>query len=442
MNLRTAAVLALNRVSNNLQNYDREIDRIARKENLSHSDRQLLHNIVKGVIQNLSYIDFLISLTYKKNMRKLEKTVLNLMRVGVYQTVLLRMPPHAAIFETVESAKEICNLEVAKLINAVLRNLPDRMRVERELSRFPEIKRLSIEYSHPEWLVKKWIQQFGKEKTVELLRFNNSVYHPAFRHNPAVIPWGKLKGMLLEQGLTVKETCINGFHFFHTDNPARLLKSDIFKNRFCSVQDLSQALPVFLLNPTEGEIVLDCCACPGGKTTLIAQMAGDIRVYANDISLRRLNFLKNELKLLNLKNVELLRLNAAKSHFPEADKILIDTPCTATGTIVKNVDIRWNRTPSDFKRLPELQISILENMAQYINNGGAIVYSTCSIEHEENWAIVDRFLQKHGEFEVEPAWHFVDKDYCDDRGAISIIPHKHKMTGSFAVRLIKYGGQK
>jgi len=439
---RTAAVLILNRLNNNLQNCDREIDRIARQENFSHSDRQLLHNIIKGVIQNLSYIDFLISLTYKKNIKKLERAVLNLMRVGIYQAMLLKIPSYAAVFETVEAAKEICNLEVAKLINAVLRNLPDRTQIERELSRLPEIKRLSVEYSHPEWLTTKWIQQFGKEEAIELLRFNNSVYHPTFRHNPAVISWEKLKEMLLEQDLNIKETHLNGFHFFHTDNPARLLKSNIFKNRFCSVQDLSQALPVFLLNPAENETVLDCCAGPGGKTTLIAQLVRNIKVYANDISLRRLTLLKNELKLLKLKNVELLKLDAAKSRFPRIDKVLIDAPCTATGTIVKNVDIRWNRTPVDLKNLPELQISILENMAQHLKNSGIIVYCTCSLEHEENWAVVDRFLQKHKELKVEPAWNLIDKKYCDERGAIFIIPHRHKMTGSFAVRLIKYNGQK
>ncbi|MBO8130451.1 MAG: 16S rRNA (cytosine(967)-C(5))-methyltransferase RsmB [Candidatus Marinimicrobia bacterium] len=437
MNARAAAVLTLNRFGKG-SNYKLEIEKFARQYSVPDKDLSLFYSIVKGVIQNLCYIDFIISLTYKKNIKKLERIVLNLLRVGVYQKMILGVPPHAAVYETVNTAKEICNTEISKLVNGVLRNLPNESIIEKKLREFNEIKALSIKYSHPEWLVKKWVGQFGYNETVELLKFNSIIYSPFFRHNPMKIKWEDLVFEIKKMGISIRDTEYNGFHFFRSNEPSALLRSRLFQKRCFSVQDLSQALSVFLLQPDDNDIILDCCAGPGGKTTLIGQITKRAKLISCDISARKIYLLKKEVDLIGIKNVKLLKLDASKDDYPEFNKVIIDAPCTATGTIAKNVDVKFNRKPEDIDKLRMLQMDILKNISRQMKRGNILVYSTCSFEREENWDVIDKFLSTNVDFRVEHAWKFIDKKYCDDRGAVFVLPYKHKMTGSFAVRLFKY----
>jgi len=366
-------------------------------------------------------------------------TAIHLLRVGAFQFVVLKTPPHALVYETVEAAKELKRPDLVPLINAVLRNLPEETDWRKSLSRITdETERLGIEFSHPNWLVKRWIANFDEESTRQILEFDNSYQPICFRHNPIRFSWSMTEERLARQKQTVKIISEKPIHFFSVNRPGILLKSDFFREGGCSVQDYNQALAVLLLSPKEGETIIDVCAAPGGKSTLIAQLTGNrSTVYASDINEQKLELVKNECFRLGIDSINYRVADASRDAFPEADKVLIDAPCTGTGVLSRRADLRWNRTAHHMKQVCYLQIKILENMSKFVRIGGALVYSTCSLEPEENWNIVREFLTSHPEFSVQPAQKWVERTYCDDSGAVQIFPHRHGFTGSFAVRLNK-----
>ena len=192
------------------------------------------------------------------------------------------------------------------------------------------------------------------------------------------------------------------------------------------------------LYDTDGETILDACAAPGGKATYIAQITQNrAHVQANDRTPHKIELVKESACRLGIDSLYYSMSDASIVKFPTVDKALVDAPCTGTGILARRADLRWNRRPEELIRARAIQAGILNNVAAAVRDQGFLVYSTCSLEYEENWTTVTEFIDCHPEFSVEPADKYVDSCYCDEKGAVRILPFIHNLTGSFAVRLKK-----
>ncbi len=440
MNTRAAAAQILSSCQRQYFNYEQKIADTADRLHFSQKDRDFLYILVKGVILYRDYLDHVIGMILKSPIKRLENIVLNLLRVGTFQHLILETPLYATTNETVRAAKDLNKFRAVGLINAALRHLPSKEELEIHFRQLPENESLAIRYSHPQWLIDRWISEYGQKNTEQIAEFNNSYQEIYFRHNPVRISWENLQDRLLEEKYSIDIASSEPVTFFSVDKPGVLLKSDMFKRGFLSVQDISQSPAVRLLNPKSGETIVDACAAPGGKTGFIAQLAGASgKIHAYDISQGKVRLLKNEIFRLGIDFVNYGVADARTNSFPMADKILLDVPCSGTGVLARRADLRWNRKREDIEKLLDIQRQILANTAHYCKPGGIIVYSTCSIEPEENWSNIEWFLQSHPVFKIESADRFIENKWCNKNGTVAILPHVHRQTGSFAVRLVNKG---
>lgn len=440
MNSRTAAVQILSHLNYPYHQYERAIKEHLAKKSYKQADSDFINLLVRGVIIHQSLLDFILTHALRHPLKKLEKLALTILRVGVFQSVVLQMPAHAVVHETVESTRRLGRADLAGLVNGVLRHLPEEAVWRRRLAELEPVEALSIEYSHPTWLVERWLRHFGPEATRQLLVFNNSYQEIIWRHNPLRIASNTLLECLIKDGYQATVVSEAPTLFFTVNEPGRLLKSKFFQDGWLSIQDYSQALMVQLLAPQPDEVILDLCAAPGGKATYIAQLTRDrAQIHAYDISQQRLKQIEADAGRMGIRSIVLQRADARSARFPQADKILIDAPCSGTGVVARRSNLRWNRKTTDIDLLPRRQQAILENAARYLKPGGILVYGTCSLEPEENWGVVADFINHHPEFVVDSADKYVAAAYCDRMGAIQVLPFRHNFTGSFAVRLVKMG---
>ncbi|MFH1214841.1 MAG: 16S rRNA (cytosine(967)-C(5))-methyltransferase RsmB [Candidatus Neomarinimicrobiota bacterium] len=438
MKTRTAAASILISLPPGGYNYESATDRFIQANSFSQPDRDFIYLLVKGVIQYQRLLDFIIDQARKKKRSHIENIARALLRIGVFQIVILNIPAHAAVHETVAVARQINRHDLTDYINAVLRHLPEEGAWRENLRQLDPAVALAIEYSHPEWLVKKWLANFGRESTVALLGFDNDYQEIYFRHNPLRGTWAEFEKLLQERAFQVEPYATEPICFFKVDRPGDLLKSDFFREGRCSVQDFSQSLAVRLLDPLAGETILDACAAPGGKATYIAQITQNrAHVQANDRTPHKIELVKESACRLGIDSLYYSMSDASIAKFPTVDKALVDAPCTGTGILARRADLRWNRRPEELIRARAIQAGILNNVAAAVRDQGFLVYSTCSLEYEENWTTVTEFIDCHPEFSVEPADKYVDSCYCDEKGAVRILPFIHNLTGSFAVRLKK-----
>jgi 16S rRNA (cytosine967-C5)-methyltransferase len=437
VNIRAVAAQLLSSFPRQYFNYEHKIAAMAKRLHLAQADQDFLYLIVKGVIQYRRLLDYIIQTVLDQALDKLEPEIVNILRAGAYQYLVLGTPLYAVTNESVIATKQLRKAAVAGLVNAVLRRLPDEAELNRQLAKLPANEALAIRTSHPQWLIDRWIGRHGLENTRQLAIFNNTYQQIYFRHNRLRIPWEQLEFQLKEAGFSPVIALADPVVFFTVDQPGRLLKSELWSAGYFSVQDNSQALAVRLLNPQPGEVVVDACAGPGGKTGFIAQLVGpSARIYAFDISATKIKLLQNEAFRLGIDFVNYGVADARKDRYPQADKILIDVPCSGTGVMARRADLRWNRKLEEIENLVEKQRQILEHMAAQLQPGGILVYSTCSLEEEENGGNVDWFLKNHPEFSIEPAAKFIEQGWCTPNGAVQVLPFVHRQTGSFAVRLI------
>ena len=226
--------------------------------------------------------------------------------------------------------------------------------------------------------------------------------------------------------------------FFYTNSVQELLKSDIMISGLISVQNPANGLVVQLLNPQKDKVIFDGCSAPGGKMSYINEFTGgdnEINSYDNDK--KRIQIPIKYIKKFNIKNVKYYNLDLSKDQIKPYDIGLIDVPCTGTGVLSKRVDLRWRRKPEDLKEMTLIQSSIINNVSKYIKDDGVLVYSSCSIEKEENWEIVYNFLNSNTDFKLDNADKFIPKKYVDKNGCLSILPSSNGLDGVFAARLIK-----
>lgn len=409
-------------------------------------DRGLLTELVFGVLRRRGTLDHLIDSFSDRKTAKLERAVVLLLRLGLYQALFLdRVPVSAAVNETVKLAKVFAP-RASGFVNAVLRRA-DR---ERDTIPWPDQAAdpatfLAVRYSQPRWLAEQWLEQLGSAEAESLAAAMVEPPPLTIRVNSLKISREDFLARLAAEGVVARSTDYSpvGVHILSSVYPASLTG---FQEGFFTVQDESSQLASLFLDPQPGNRVLDLCAAPGGKATHLAQlMENRGSLLAGDLDGRKLRRIEETAARLRVSIVETMRLDASRPLSALAgkkfDRILVDAPCTGLGVIRRNPEAKWRLTPADVSRLAQLQGSILRNAADHLEIGGVLVYSTCSTSREENEGVIDVFLSERQDFVVEDLRqvfpHFAA--LCTDRGMFRGWPHRYGMDGFCAARLTKKG---
>lgn len=403
-------------------------------------DRSLITEVVNGVLRWQYRLDWYLSHLYVGEYENLIPDVKNNLRSSAYQLMYLdRVPAYAVLNEAVEIAKSKFNQKTANLVNAILRNfLRQQKKLEYLEMKLEYLERLSVSHSHPNWLVQRWIEQWGIDDTVALCQSNNQRPRISIRINHLKIDPAAFLS-ILDENQVEYEQHPDFPEYVWIDNFSEFRKLDLMKKGAAIVQDISTGLPVRLLAPQPGETVLDMCAAPGGKTAFIGEMMDNQgRLLALEKHHSRAKTLSDNLQRQGISTARVITADAI--NIPSRltfDKILLDAPCSGLGVLNKRVDLRWKRTMNDIDAMAKLQLKLLKSAASVLNENGSIVYSTCTIEIAENEDVIQQFLRENSQFTLDKIGHEIPGQFCWDKHIIRTFPHRHHMDGSFAVRLRK-----
>jgi 16S rRNA (cytosine967-C5)-methyltransferase len=371
------------------------LERALEKNPLRTDDRGLCQELVYGVLRNQSALDWLIA---RKTGGKDQKPALRtLLRLGLYQIFWTsRIPGHAAVNETVESAKRRGFGPQAGFVNAVLRGyLRETLQTREVLDALKESEPW-IAYSHPDWLTKRWMERWGKEAARRLLEWNNTPPDTFARVNLLKVEPGKLLEQWREEAVDydfVRGDWLEENSIFKLKQHPPLKRLGSFNLGYFYIQDPSTLLAVRQLAPRSGSAVLDMCAAPGGKLTVAAQMMQNQgRLTAVDVSAERLALVRENCRRLGAANVEFRLADDMPREKEAYDAVLIDAPCSNTGVMRRRLDLRWRIQPAEIERLRSTQLQLLAQGAAALKPGGTLVYSTCSMEPEENRKVIEEFL--------------------------------------------------
>jgi len=438
--VRGLAVKILNRVDRTDAYLDKLLEIEIKNSNLVGADKALLFEIVHGVTRWEGRIDWILTGFYKGQFSKAIPNIKNALRVALYQILFLdKVPDYAAVNEAVEFVKKLQGQAAADLTNAVLRNIIRN----KENIRYPNPDEdinnyLSAYFSHPTWLVKRWLARFGREETEKLLIANNNKPNLTIRVNNLVTNPTEMKSLLnsvelkFSEGKFLKE-------FIRMNSLTNITDWEYFAKGYFSIQDESTGFPIKLLNVSPGMRVLDLCAAPGGKTGFIAdEMKNTGEIVAIDKFESRLKILEKNLTRLKVTNVVTKVTDAADFEDEEGfDRVLIDAPCSGLGTLTKKPDLKWKRDLGDIRKIVNIQYELLKKGASLVKQNGFIVYSTCTIEPEENFELIKKFLSENPNFALVNAGELLPKAVVDENGCVATLPHVHGIDGAFAAKLVR-----
>lgn len=438
--VRGTAVKILNRVERTDSYLDKLIDTELRSNEFNDFDKSLLNEIVHGVLRWQSKLDWVLNGFFHGNFSKAEVTVRNTLRTALYQILFLdKVPDHAAVNEAVEFIKRIRGEKAGGLVNGVLRNIIRN----KEGIHYPDVQNdaalyLSTMYSHPLWMVKRWMNRFGFYETEKFLDANNKKPGLTLRINTTKTSVEDFMKMFDLQNIAYERSpYLNTF--VRTSNLTNISQTEIFRRGFFTVQDESAGVASRLVDAHPGERVIDLCAAPGGKTTFIGEaMKNQGKIIAIDKYPTRLQLVKSACDRLGISIVEYISADGVEYQGELADKVLIDAPCSGLGVLSKKPDIKLKRELRDVMELTSIQLHLLENAHTLVKSGGAMVYSTCTTEIEENFGVIKTFLSQHPEFEIDHAAKYVEQSLVTPDGYVETFPHKNGIDGSFSIRLIKH----
>jgi 16S rRNA (cytosine967-C5)-methyltransferase len=436
----------LNRIEKTDSHLDRLLtDSFKRYRHLTLLDRAFLTELTYGSLRWREKLDWAIRHLSKVPFEKIEPEIINLLRLGIYQLLFLsRTPASAAVNESVEIAKTFRGTGGAGFVNGILRSL---IRQKEEIP-YPGrdenlAVHLSVAQSYPLWLTRRWVEEMGPEDAWKVAEFNNRRSVLTLRVNRLKMDRETLIEKLRGKGLKPIPTPYSA-EGIRVEDPPPTSELPFVKEGFYILQDEASQLVTLLLDPKPGERILDACAAPGGKTTHIAQRMGDKgEIDALDLTREKLNRIEEACQRLEIKIIKTMKGDASRPlplfREMEFDRILADVPCSGFGTLRKNPDLKWRREEKDIQRLSELQFSILKNLSDYLREGGILVYSTCTLFHEENEDIIDRFLKSHPEFRLDQIGNVLPES-CHPfirNGYFKTFPPENEMDGFFAARMIK-----
>lgn len=437
--VRGIAVKILTRVERTDAYLDKLLDIELNDSELNPPDKRLLTELVHGVLRNQSKLDWVLTGFYHGQYSKVAPNVRNALRVALYQILFLtRIPHHAAVNEAVEFVKKFRGQRLADTMNGLLRNIARNIEnIRYPLATNDEVQYLSVVHSHPSWIVRRWHARFGFEETESLCKANNMRPFLTLRPNPLVTEYTAFANDLVEAGIDYRR-CFYMKDYVTVRNLPNIKQSGMFQEGRFTIQDESAGLVGLLLSPKPGDTVIDLCSAPGGKALHAAELMGNRgRIIAVDKYETRLNLVRQAAERTRISIIECVEGDAGELELEPADKVLADVPCSGLGVLGKKPDIKWKREADDIRKLATLQRAILENAARLVKPGGVLVYSTCTIENEENRDIVLAFLREHQEFTLEHAETLLPSRVVDEQGFLATFPHKHRMDGAFGARLVK-----
>jgi len=412
---------------------------------LDERDLRLLRELAYGAIRQRRRLDYELDQYCPQGIGSLSHAVQSLLRLGAYQLLFAdRIPGYAAIGETVELAKHARLGGMADLVNAVLRRvsesgasavLPDR---ETE-----PVRHLGIAYSFPDWLVERLTALFGEQNAETLVRKANEPPPLYVRVNRLRAKAEEVVEILAKEAVgAVLDPIIP--HCLRLESRGPLAGLRAFREGLIQVQDRSAQLVAPILDPRPGDVVLDACSAPGGKTTHLAELMRDQgRILALDRDPARLRKVRENAERLGLSCIETRVADAAGdlSFLPKnLDRILVDAPCSGLGTLGRRPDLRWRLTPESSPDLSRRQAKILDNVSRHLKDEGILLYSTCTIMPEENQQVILEFLQRSSSFVTDSVADLIPPEagaMVDGRGCLETLPFRDDMDGSFAARLTK-----
>ncbi len=401
------------------------LDSVLSKSQLDTRDKSFVSNLFYGVIERQLTIDYNLSLYLTKPLKKLKIEVLTIMRLGAYQILFAdKVPDSAAVNESIKLAKKNGAAFASGLINAVLRKICAKGLVLP--SKDNKADYLSIKYSCPTWLTKKWSAEYGSDDTEKLLIASLGSADTYVRVNNLKTSEDGLIEAFSKEGITSEKTYNSGSLKINLKGND-IEKLDCFKKGLFHVQDLASQLCAKALAAKEGDTVFDLCSAPGGKAYTVAEMMNDKgRVLCFDIYENRVSLIIKGAQRLGLKSIEGRVGDASvfNASLGLADRVLCDVPCSGLGIIRRKPEIKYKKE-EDLAGLPEIQYSIICNASGYLKPGGRMVYSTCTLSKAENEDVCERFLASHGNF--KPVGVFSD----DDEPMKTLMPHKNESDGFF-----------
>jgi 16S rRNA (cytosine967-C5)-methyltransferase len=442
VNAREAAIVILNKVLREKAYSNIVMKQILEQSNLSRVDKALVTEIVNGTLKNLIKLDYIAG-QFVKMTKKPDKHIEDILRTGIYQIMYLdRIPDSAVCNEGSNLARKYSNEGAVKFVNGVLRNISRN----KEKIQYPDKTKqptlyLSVVYSHPEWIVEKWLSDYGFEFTEQLLNANNQAPPFTIRVNKLKTDKESLIKILEQEGIEYNNGLYNK-EALYIKGTSAIENKPSFQQGLYQIQDESSMLIGHVLNPQSGDLIIDVCSAPGGKTTHAAElMSNKGRIIARDVFLHKLELIQQNCKRLGITIVETEIFNAKELDdklVSKADKVLVDAPCSGLGVLRRKPDLRWKKTPDDFAELAKLQQQIISMAAEYVKPQGVLIYSTCTINKSENIEVIEAFLKSREDFYMEDLSQFLPENLesgTKDNGYVEIFPNIHDIDGFFIARL-------
>jgi len=420
-------------------------DRISTKNTFELRDLQLAHTLIFGVLRQQQYLDFILGIFAKHPLHKMKPRTLAALRLGIFQLLLLdRIPESAAVNETVKAFKAVRQPKwLVNFVNGVLRN------VARKKNKLPTPDQATIKgqpiLNHPDWLFQRWQQHFGPQKTIAICRNNNLVPGLTLRTNISRISRNELQALFAEAdcqevqpgALSPEALCLPNVGRAVTELPG-------YTQGYFQVQDEAAQLACYLMPRKNGGKYLDGCAGLGGKTSHLAALA-PISAHITAIEPEKRRYLLLKQNLQRLGETRVTTCNMTLEQFTAEtenrfDAILLDAPCSGTGVIRRQPDIRWNRRPEDLESYQKQQLQLLDTATSLLQKNGVLVYATCSIEPEENEEVIDTFLRQHPYFSIEKAGKYLPPSagHLVSRQGYFHSTSADGLDGFFAVRLQRF----
>jgi 16S rRNA (cytosine967-C5)-methyltransferase len=441
---------------------DVAIDRALQKGKLDERDRRLFTELVYGSTRRQRTLDAIIDQLGKKQAHQQPKDLRTILHLGLYQLrYQQKIPASAAVNTTVQLAKDNGFAALTGVVNGLLRQYIRLSETSTEPLILPDnpIEKLGVLHSFPDWIIQVWLEQLGFAETEQLCMWMNKTPTIDLRINPLRSSLGEVEMALQGAGIECQRLPNLPQALRLISSPGNIQNLPGFDAGWWTVQDSSAQMVGYLLNPQPGEVIIDVCAAPGGKTTHIAELMGDRgKIFAGDRTPSRLRKLQQNAQRLGLKSIEIFTGDgrslsqfdctggkrsyaggdAPKGSSPRGDRLLLDVPCSGLGTLHRHADARWRQTPAKVEELALLQQELITHAANYVQPTGVMVYATCTLHPAENEGVIDKFLSSHPHWQIEPPTRESPlATYASPRGWIKVLPHQQDMDGFFMVRLRK-----
>ncbi len=422
---------------------DLALDRVLQKNDLKSVDRGLITELVYGIVRRQRTLDVLIEQLSQRPIQKQTPDLRRILHLGLYQLRYLdHIPSAAAVHTSVELAKAQGLGKLSGVVNGILRQYLRLSEGGHDPLGLPsnQMERLGITYSFPDWLIELFVGQWGEAETEQLCQYFNQPPSLDLRINPLKVSREQVIHAFEQAGIlaTTLPDIPQGLRLAKGSGAIANLPG--FIEGWWTVQDASAQMVSHLLNPQPGEVIIDACAAPGGKTSHMAELMGDIGlIYALDQTASRLKKLQKTQTRLGLTCIQTWAGDSRQFLLPpgqKADRVLVDAPCSGLGTLNHNPDIRWRQTPKTIQSLIPTQQALLAQAATWVKPKGILVYATCTLNTQENQAIIADFLAHHPQWHLQPIlWPNAEENWCDQAGWLQVLPHHHRRDGFFVAKL-------